>query len=128
MARLASASAEPLCTLKTAMPLHAAIRRRSPSLARYAINRVIALAMTLLLAISPRPALALEHVTVALPGQPQKQLSGEPIVEARDGGMLLKTADGAIHRLPAATIRDRKSDSEPLVPLTREELTAQLLA
>jgi hypothetical protein len=73
-------------------------------------------------------AYALEHLTVTLPGQPQKQLSGEPLVEARDGGMLLKTADGAIHRLPASTIRKRTSDSEPLVPLTREELTAKLLA
>ena len=106
--------------------------RRLPSLALSATSCVVALATvllaTMLLAISPQPALALEHVTVALPGQPEKNLSGDPIVEARDGGMLLKTADGAIHRLPAATIRDRKSDSEPLVPLTREELTAQLLA
>jgi hypothetical protein len=100
------------------------MHRRSLPLAVLAMMFTVALP----LAISPLPAFALEHLTVALPGQPQKQLSGEPIVEARDGGMLLKTADGAIHRLPADTIRSRKSDSEPLVPLTREELTAQLLA
>jgi hypothetical protein len=76
----------------------------------------------------PFSAYALERLTVSLPGQPPKQLVGEAIVEARDGGMLLKTADGAIHRLPAATIRNRKTDSEKLVPLTREELTKQLLA
>ncbi|BBO31543.1 DUF1570 domain-containing protein [Lacipirellula parvula] len=82
-----------------------------------------------LVASSPLPsAQALERLTVALPDQPPKQLVGEAIVEARDGGMLLKTADGAIHRLPAATIRNRKTDSEKLVPLTREELTKQLLA
>jgi hypothetical protein len=98
--------------------------RRSPLLARLARGCWAALAF----AMMQQPVFALERVTVALPGQPQKQLSGEPIVEARDGGMLLKTADGAIHRLPAATIRSRQSDAEPLVPLTRAELTAQLLA
>ncbi|WP_428308455.1 DUF1570 domain-containing protein [Lacipirellula sp.] len=82
----------------------------------------------LLIGAAPPAAQALERLTVVLPDQPPKQLVGEAIVEARDGGMLLKTADGAIHRLPAATIRDRKTDSEKLVPLTREELTKQLLA
>lgn len=120
---LESASFASLCTLKGDMLTCFAQRRRlSPA-------SVAALAASLaLVAVSPRPALALEHLTVVLPGQPQKQLSGEPIVKARDGGMLLKTADGAIHRLPAATIRSRKSDSEPLMPLTREELAAKLLA
>lgn len=89
---------------------------------------LIALLAALLVPVAPPAAWALERLTVALPDQPQKQLVGEAIVEARDGGMLLKTADGAIHRLPAKTIRNRKTDDEKLVPLTREELTKQLLA
>lgn len=76
----------------------------------------------------PSPASALERLTVVLPGQQPKQLAGEAIVKARDGGMLLKTPDGAIHRLPASTIRDAKSDDEPMVMLTREQMSAQLLA
>ena len=72
---------------------------------------------------------ALEHVTVVLePGAAPRQLSGEAIVEARDGGMLLKTADGAIHRLPADAIRQRTTDDAPLVMLDREQLTERLLA
>lgn len=74
-------------------------------------------------------AVALEHVTVSLePGAKPKKLSGQAVVEAQDGGMLLKTADGGLHTLPAETIRSRKTDSEPLVALTREQLSEHVLA
>lgn len=120
--RRESARSRPLCTLKEPMSAAYFTHRRALHIA--AASAVAALVAT----SSAPPARALEHVTVALPNQPQKQLSGEPIVKARDGGMLLKTADGAIHRLPSKSILNRKSDAEPLVPLTREELSAQLLA
>lgn len=72
---------------------------------------------------------ALENVTVVLEGEKQPQeLSGEALVEDQQGGMLLKTSDGALHLLPADAIRSRTTDSRPLVMLTREELTTKLLA
>ncbi len=74
-------------------------------------------------------AFSLEHVTVVLePGDKPKKLSGQAVVEAQDGGMLLKSADGGLHLLPAETIRSRKTDSKPLVMLTREQLTEHVLA
>lgn len=78
--------------------------------------------------ILPVVGWSLEHVTVVLePGAKPKKLSGEAVVEARDGGMLLKTADGGLHTLPVATIRSRKTDSEPLVMFTREQLTEHVV-
>lgn len=79
--------------------------------------------------LAPPAAFSLEHVTVVLePGDKPKKLSGEAVVEAQDGGMLLKSADGGLHLLPADTIRSRKTDSKPLVMLTREQLTEHVLA
>ncbi len=75
----------------------------------------------------PFGARALEHVTVDEKGREVK-LSGEALVEARDGGLLLKTADGAYHRLEGRVIRRRTHDSQPLVMLTAEQLADQLLA
>src|SRR5688572_9324166 len=43
----------------------------------------------------PAAAFSLEHVSVVLkPGARPKNLSGKAIIQARDGGMLLRTADG----------------------------------
>jgi hypothetical protein len=80
-------------------------------------------------ALTSPPAYSLEHVTVVLnPGDKPKKLSGHAVVEAQDGGMLLKSADGGLHVLSAETIRSRETDSKPLVMLTREQLTEQVLA
>jgi hypothetical protein len=95
-------------------------------------SRIIrSLSLIAALAAWPVPAVgwALEHVTVVLErGDEPKQLSGQALIEARDGGMLLKTADGALHTLPGENIRSRKTDSEPLVMFNREQLTAKVLA
>jgi hypothetical protein len=80
-----------------------------------------------LAALTPAGARALENVLVNQNGR-EKQLAGEVLVEARDGGMLLKTADGAYHRLEPQMIRGRTKDSKPLVMLTREQLAEQMLA
>ena len=74
-------------------------------------------------------ARSLENVSVVLAGREEPQsLSGQALVKAQDGGMLLKCPDGALHLLTADKIRRRSTDSKPLVMLTREELTAKLLA
>lgn len=74
-------------------------------------------------------AQALENVTVVLKDGDQPQdLSGEALVKAQDGGMLLKCPDGALYLLPPEKIRRRTTDSKPLAMLNREELTAKLLA
>ncbi|MCC6494187.1 MAG: DUF1570 domain-containing protein [Pirellulales bacterium] len=86
---------------------------------------------TMLLAALAWPAAsaaALEHLTIDSPRGDDEQISGEALVEAQDGGLLLKTPDGALRRLPAATIRSRSSDDKPLVPLNDEQLAEKLLA
>lgn len=87
------------------------------------------LAATLLaLILTPAAASALEYVTVVRPGdRAPVELSGEALVKARDGGMLLQTADGALHRLPASMIRSHRSDSQKLQMLNAEQLAAGLL-
>jgi hypothetical protein len=76
----------------------------------------------------PSAAWSLEHVTVALkPQAPPKRLSGEVVVQARDG-ILLKTADGGLHILLDTQIKSRQSDDKPLVMLNREQLTEHVLS
>jgi hypothetical protein len=75
--------------------------------------------------IAAAPVTALEHVTVR-EGRGEQKLSGVVIVEASNG-LMLKTADGAHHRLMATDIIERTSDSKPLVMLTAKQLGEQLL-
>jgi hypothetical protein len=87
------------------------------------------LLVVLLAAGGVAPAWALEHLTVVRDeGARPEQLSGEPVLEARDGGMLLKCADGALYPLPAEMIRRRTSDGQRLTMLNREQLAQRLLA
>jgi hypothetical protein len=77
------------------------------------------------LAIGPAPASALEHVTVR-DGRREKIISGEVLAEARDG-VLVRSADGAFHRLLEKDILERSHDDQPLVMLTAQQLGEQLL-
>lgn len=97
------------------------------------VARIFIRALVILLAASatagPTVCRALEHVTVVLPPRNKPtSLSGEAVVEAQDGGLLLKSADGALHALPASTIRSRQTDDAPLTLLSREQLAEQVLA
>jgi hypothetical protein len=74
-----------------------------------------------------QPAWCLDHVTVDRGGKTTK-LSGEAVLHDRAGGMLLKTADGGLHTLPAEMIVSRSSDSEPLKMFNREQLAEHILA
>ena len=69
---------------------------------------------------------ALEYLTVERDGRTER-LSGQVVIEARDGGLLLKGADGAYHRVTGDAIRDRQSDDKPLVMLDGEQLAEKLL-
>ncbi|HEX6961931.1 MAG TPA: DUF1570 domain-containing protein [Lacipirellula sp.] len=92
------------------------------------IRRCLACLMALAGAwLLPATSWSLEHVTVvAKSGDRPKKLSGEVVVQARDG-ILLKTADGGLHTLLDQQIVSRETDSKPLVMLNREQLTEQVL-
>ncbi len=90
----------------------------------HCLTKLLAIAGLLAISTSTR-APALEHVTVVVDDD-KRELSGEVIVEARDG-IILKTSDGAFHRLMTRDIRDRSRDSEPLVMLDAKQLGEHLL-
>ena len=71
--------------------------------------------------------LALEHVTFRRDGKEQT-VSGQLVVTAEDGGVLVMGADGTLWAIEPAEIVTRKDDNEPFRPLTRDELSQQLLA
>jgi len=69
---------------------------------------------------------AVETVLVNVDGRP-RQLTGEVVVEDSVGSLLLKTNDGAMWPLQASKIQSRKSDSQELERLNKDELTKRLL-
>jgi len=77
--------------------------------------------------LAARQGDAVERVQAVEQGRPVS-LVGEALVEARDGGLLLKTADGAYHRLEGRAIRDRQSDAERLVMLDAKQLAEHMLS
>ncbi|MEO2045350.1 MAG: DUF1570 domain-containing protein [Pirellulales bacterium] len=76
---------------------------------------------------TPLRAAAVERVVAMHNGQ-VRQLTGEAILEAADGGLLFSTDDGSLLPLPPRNIRSRSRDSEPLVPLDADALSQRLLA
>src|SRR5450631_2536740 len=70
---------------------------------------------------------ALEHVTIRRDSKEQT-VSGQLVVTAEDGGVLVMGADGTLWAIEPAEIVTRKDDDEPFQPLTRDELSQQLLA
>ena len=79
-----------------------------------------------LVAASSSPASAIERVQTIGDGV-RSELVGEVLIEGSAGGLLLKTADGAIHRLPSDRIVDRSSDDAQLEMLDEEQLAEKLL-
>jgi hypothetical protein len=71
-------------------------------------------------------AAALERVLVNSDGREQK-LTGKVVIEDSAGSMLLETDEGALWPLQADTILQRESDTEPMVPLNKEQLAQRLL-
>ncbi len=70
---------------------------------------------------------ALEQVTLRRDGREQT-VSGQLVVTAEDGGLLLMTPDGTLWAIEPDELVARKQDGDFFHPLTREELGRQLLA
>lgn len=80
----------------------------------------------LLSALECTCAHALEHLTIEQDGQRQN-LSGQVVVTARDGGLLLLSADGTLWSIEPEQIVSRTQDAEIFQPLPREALARQML-
>ncbi|MCA9258839.1 MAG: DUF1570 domain-containing protein [Planctomycetales bacterium] len=91
--------------------------------------RIFASTLTLLwLCAAAVPlAVGIEHVEVQ-DDKGRRQLKGEIVVEAKDGGLMLRTDDGGLHLLLARHITSRRTDDEPFKLLEREELGKRILA
>ncbi|MEX0678425.1 MAG: DUF1570 domain-containing protein [Pirellulales bacterium] len=81
----------------------------------------------LLLAWLMTPAArALEHITLRQ-GDGQRTVSGQLVVTAEDGGVLLLSADGTLWAIEPDDLIARRADDRPFEPLSRDELARQLL-
>ncbi len=70
---------------------------------------------------------ALEYVTLRSDGR-ERTLSGQLVVTAEDGGLLLMTRDGTLWTIEPKQLVSRKQDAEAFRPLSRDELAEQLLS
>jgi hypothetical protein len=83
-------------------------------------------ASLLALLAAASPARALDHITIRTEGR-QKKLSGHAVVEAADG-LLLKTRDGAHHRILTTEIVEQTKDDDPFALFDAKQLAEQLLS
>jgi hypothetical protein len=72
-------------------------------------------------------ALAVDRVTYRVDGKLQ-QRDGTVVVEAADGGLLIKTPDLQLWPIQPDELVEHTTDDEPFVPLDRDGLEAALLA
>ena len=89
------------------------------------MKRLAACALSIALFL-PGSLYALEHVTLRRDGREQT-VSGQVVVTAEDGGLLLLTRDGTLWTIEPDQLVDRRQDDEAFRPLARDELARQLL-
>lgn len=101
----------------------------SASIPRHVESLVKRLAACLFLIalVSPGSLCALEHVTLRKDGREQL-VSGQVVVTAEDGGLLLLARDGTLWTIEPEKIVSRTQDDEVFRPLARDELARQLLS
>ena len=87
---------------------------------QYGIGMVLCLTLAL-------PALAVDRVTFRRDGKTTEAV-GRLLVEAQDGGLLLLDRGGTIWAIPPEEQVSHAHDDQPFKPLTRDELSKQVLA
>ncbi|MDX1944165.1 MAG: DUF1570 domain-containing protein [Pirellulaceae bacterium] len=73
------------------------------------------------------PAAALDYITIDQAGR-KTEIAGQIEVEAEDGGVMLLARDGVLWPVPKEELLGRRKDELPFAPLSRDELSAALLA
>ncbi|MEZ6109782.1 MAG: DUF1570 domain-containing protein [Pirellulaceae bacterium] len=71
-------------------------------------------------------ARAAEEISLVRDGRPH-HVTGELLVEAQDGGVLLKAADGELWVIQPDEIKERRSNDKPFEPLDAEATARRLL-
>ena len=110
-------------------------RRRTSVLcvcAVHRLSRVCRIAISLCLfaatlkAADPKSATVIEHVTVQLEKQPRRELAGEVLVEAADGGLLLREQDGRLWTIEKSQILERSTTEEKFRPYSHDAAARHL--
>ena len=86
----------------------------------------IACAAGALLLLSGRPGRAVEHLVLQRDGK-AAHVSGKPLVEAEDGGLLLLVGDGELWIVQPEEIERRRADQQPFQWLDHSGLGQRLL-
>ncbi|MCA9139788.1 MAG: DUF1570 domain-containing protein [Planctomycetales bacterium] len=92
------------------------------------------MAIGCVLAFFSSMAFAVETVTFRSDGKdlvngvpmPVRTVIGEILVEAQDGGLMLQSDDGRIWMVQPNQIIERKSNDEPLQPITADQMAARM--
>jgi len=92
------------------------------------IARYIAFVAIAFLCLSDRrAATALDYIKIRQ-GETHREIAGKIEVEAEDGGVMLLARDGALWPIAKEDLLERRSDSRPFEPFSRDELAKQLTA
>src|SRR5262249_1653605 len=97
--------------------------RRLPAICRRALPII---AFMLLAARPSANCLAEETAVVRHDGQTAR-LTGQAVVTAADGGVMLKTPDGRLWNITPEELVEHSQDDKPFVPLTADQLKKQIL-
>ncbi len=85
----------------------------------------IHLAIGIVLAMSTRHAEAAERIAFRRDGE-RREVIGELVVRAEDGGRLVRAADGLLWTIQPDEILDQQADDAPCVPLDKEGMIERL--
>lgn len=81
----------------------------------------------LIAAAAPGSLYALDHVTLRRDGR-EEVVSGQVLVTAEDGGIMVMAPNGTLWTVEPKDLVAQKKDSEPFHPLSRDELSSELLS
>ncbi len=105
----------------------AATQRRHPT-RKCLVATMTAVCLTAMLSARPATTSAVDTVKFRTKESADPQtISGKLLVTARDGGLMLRTADGTIWNVPPDELIEHTADDTSFTPLAANELRKQLL-
>ncbi len=97
----------------------ALVRRPHQRLNRDMPRLVITSTLAMLLAVVARPAIGVETITFRDDDNTKREVVGEIMIEAHDGGVMLQADDGRIWMIQPEQVIERQSDDLAL-PAARQ--------
>jgi hypothetical protein len=95
---------------------------------RFSMPRLVpSYALLILLWVAARPAVGFEKITFKDEENEQREVVGELLIEAQDGGVMLQGDDGQIWMIQPKQIVGRESNDQPLTPLNNDQVAERLL-